>query len=299
MGKGHAWALVALLAIAGLAACPAQTAPAATGAGVPANWTAPFPPFRIAGDLYYIGSQDLASYLVVTSQGNILINSDLVASVPMLRASIEKLGFRYRDTKILLISHAHWDHAAGSARIRQETGAAYMVMEADVAVIESGGAKDFFYGGVAADRYPPATVDRVLHDGSTVTLGGSELVAHLTPGHTQGCTTWTMTVSEGGKSYRVVMVGSPNVNPGYRLVDNANYPQIAADYERTWRVLEALPCDIFLGAHGGYFGLQAKYARRRPGAANRFVDPDGYRRFVADAQRAFETELARQRAAGR
>ncbi len=219
-------------------------------------WTEPFPPFRIAGNLYYVGSKGLANYLVVTPQGNILINSDLVANVPLIEASIEKLGFKFKDTKILLISHAHFDHDAGSAKIKQLTGARYMVMDADVPVVESGGKLDFQYGNSPDDLYPPTRVDRVLHDGDEVKLGATVLVAHLTPGHTKGCTTWTMKVTQAGKTYNVVIVGSPNVNPGYKLVHNDNYSQIAADYQRMFEVLKSLPCDIFLGAHGAYFGLK-------------------------------------------
>src|SRR5256885_11290023 len=174
------------------------------------SWTEPFTPFRIAGNLYYVGSKGLANYLITTSEGNILINSDLEANVPMIAASIEKLGFKFKDTKILLISHAHWDHDAGSAKIKKMTGASYMVMDADVSVVESGGRTDFQYGNRPDFLYPPAKVDRVLHDGDKVTLGRTVLVAHLTPGHTKGCTTWTLSVTEGGKTYNVVIVGSPN-----------------------------------------------------------------------------------------
>jgi metallo-beta-lactamase class B len=261
------------------------------------EWTEPFPPFRIAGNLYYIGSKGLASYLVTTPEGNILINSDLEANVPMISASIEKLGFHFADTKILLISHAHWDHDAGSAKIIRMTGAKYMVMDADVSVVESGGKTDFQYGKTPSSLYPPAKVGRILHDGDQVKLGGAVLLAHLTPGHTKGCTTWTMKVTEGGKTYDVVIVGSPNVNPGYKLVSNPTYPQIAEDYERMWRVLKSLPCDIFLGAHGGYFGLEEKYPLRKEGAANPFVDPDGYKRFVTQKEQEFHIELAKQKLA--
>src|SRR5690349_18596859 len=183
------------------------------------EWTEPFPPFRIADNLYYVGSKGLASYLITTPQGHILINSDLEANVPLLQASITQLGFKFSDVKILLISHAHWDHDAGSASVKKLTGASYMVMDADVPVVESGGATDFHYGGDAATRYPPVRVDRVLHDGDEVKLGTVVLVAHLTPGHTKGCTTWTLTVRDGGKTYTAVIIGSPNVNPGYQLVD--------------------------------------------------------------------------------
>jgi metallo-beta-lactamase class B len=261
------------------------------------DWTEPFPPFRIAGNLYYVGSKGLANYLITTPQGNILINSDLEANVPLIEASIEKLGFKFKDTKILLISHAHWDHDAASATIKEKTGAKYMVMDADVSVVESGGKTDFQYGNSPANLYKPAKVDRVLHDGDKVSLGGAVLVAHLTPGHTKGCTTWTMQVTEGPKTYNVVILGSPNVNPGYKLVNNAAYPQIAEDYERMWRVLKSLPCDIFLGAHGGYFDLEEKYPRLKAGAANPFIDPDGYKKYIDEKEQEFRTELAKQKLA--
>ena len=261
------------------------------------DWTEPFPPFRIADNLYYVGSKGLANYLVTTPQGNILINSDLEANVSLIQASIEKLGFKFKDTKILLISHAHWDHDAGSAMIREITGAKYMVMDADVAVVESGGKTDFEYGNSPTTLYRPAKVDRVLHDGDGVKLGDAALVAHLTPGHTKGCTTWTMQVTDRGKAYNVVVLGSPNVNPGYKLVDNKAYPEIAEDYERMWRVLKSLPCDIFLGAHGSYFGLEEKYALMKEGSPNPFVDPSGYKKYIAQKKQDFRTELARQKLA--
>jgi metallo-beta-lactamase class B len=262
-------------------------------------WTEPFPPFKIAGNLYYVGSKGLANYLITTSQGHILINSDLEENVPLVRASVERLGFKFTDIKILLISHAHWDHNAASDTIKKLTGAKYMVMDADVSVVESGGKTDFQYGNVPASLYTPTKVDRVLHDGDEVNLGGTVLVAHLTPGHTKGCTTWTMKVKEADKTYNVVVIGSPNVNPGYRLVNNAAYPQIGADYEKMFRVLKSLPCDIFLGAHGNYFDLETKYMRLKEGAPAAFVDPEGYKKYVADKEQAFKTELAMQRTAPR
>jgi metallo-beta-lactamase class B len=260
------------------------------------DWTEPFPPFRIAGNLYYVGSKDLASYLITTPQGHILINSDLETSPPLIRASVEKLGFKFSDIRILLISHAHWDHDGGSAAIKTLAGAKYMVMDGDVSVVESGGKTDFQYGNEPTSLYPPTKVDRVLHDGEEVKLGGTTLVAHLTPGHTKGCTTWTMKVTEAGKSYDVVIIGSPNVNEGYKLVGNPSYPGIVSDYERTFQVLKSLPVDIFLGAHGSYFDLLTKYARLKEGAANPFIDPAGYKSYVTDREQAYRTELAKQKA---
>jgi len=261
------------------------------------DWTEPMAPFRIADNLYYVGSKGLASYLITTPKGHILINSDLEASVPLLQDSVAKAGFKFADIKILLISHAHWDHDAGSAAVKQATGAKYMVMDADVPVVESGGKTDFQYNSKPEWLYPATKVDRVLHDGDEVKLGGATLVAHLTPGHTKGCTTWTMKVNEGKKALDVVIVGSPNVNPGYKLVGNDQYPKIADDYRKMFKVLAALPCDIFLGAHGAYFGMDDKLAKLKPGAANPFIDPDGYKKFVAEKDAAFRAELDKQAAA--
>jgi metallo-beta-lactamase class B len=278
-----AWALLVLLA----PRLHAQVNP---------DWTTPIAPFRIAGNLYYVGGKDLASYLIVTPQGAILINSSLETSVPMIRASVEQLGFKFSDIKVLLISHAHWDHDAGSAELIKQTGAKYMVMDGDVGVVESGGATDFAY---AKDTYPAAKVERVLHDGSLVELGGTVLTAHKTAGHTRGCTTWTLQVKEAGRPLQVVIVGSWYVNPGFRLVDHpaqpASYPGIADDYRRTFAALKGLPCDIFLGAHGGYFDMLAKLARIKNGAKeNVWIDPKGYQAALAAREQAFEKELQRQ-----
>lgn len=263
------------------------------------DWTTPIAPFQITDHLYYVGSKDLASYLIVTPAGDILINSSLESSPALIRKSVEQLGFRFSDVRILLISHAHWDHDAGSAAILRATHAKYMVMDADVPVVESGGAKDFFY---PHDLYPPAHVDRILHDGDRVELGGVVLVAHKTPGHTRGCTTWTLRAPDHGKLVNVVIVGSWNVNPGFRLVNRpghpASYPGIAADYRKTFAVLKSLPCDVFLGAHGAYFDMDSKLARAKAGASQSvWIDPQGYKQAVAAHQQAFEAELKRQQSA--
>lgn len=258
------------------------------------DWTTPHTPFRVVGNVYYVGSKDLASYLITTPQGHILINSSLPSSVALIRKNVEALGFHFKDVKILLISHAHFDHCAGSALVKKLTGAKYMVMDADVPVVESGGRKDFAYGRSSGGRYAPSKVDRVLHDGSEVRLGNVVLVAHLTPGHTKGCTTWTMKVVDGGRTYNVVIVGSPNVLSEYKLVGNVSYPRIVQDYELTFRTLKALPCDVFLGAHGSYFGMEAKFARMKEGGVNPFVDPAGYSAYVAEREQAFLTALAKQ-----
>jgi|SRR5579875_1281911 len=254
------------------------------------QWNRPIAPYRVIANLYYVGTNYLASFLITTPEGDILINPDYEQSVPVIRRSVEKLGFRFSDIKIILISHAHDDHAAGCALAKKWSGAKLMVMEGDVAEVESGGAHDFQYH----QHWAPVTVDRVLKDSDKVILGGVTLVAHLTPGHTRGCTTWTTQVQENGRLYHVVIVGSPNVNPGYKLTGNKEYPEIAADYEKTFRVLASLPCDVFLGAHGIYYDMDAKLKQLGTGGGNPFVDPEGYRAYVAERERAFQTELEAQ-----
>jgi metallo-beta-lactamase class B len=274
---------------------------AATFAQVSAGWMDAFPAHRVMGNVYFVGSKGLAAYLITTPKGHILINSDLEPSVPQIRESVKKLGFKFTDIKILLISHAHFDHCAGSAKIKELTGAKYMVMDADVPVVESGGKKDFQYGNLPEAAYPTITVDRILHDGYQVKLGGVTLVAHKTAGHTRGCTTWTMKVRDdangsAGNMLDVVIVGSPNVNPGYKLVGNAVYPEIAKDYEHAFAVWRSLPCDVFLGAHGSYYDMEKKFARAKDGRVNPFIDPQGYKAYISERETAFQDELKKQQA---
>jgi metallo-beta-lactamase class B len=261
------------------------------------DWTTPLTPFRIAPNLYYVGSRDLASYLITTPAGDILINSNLASSPPQIRHSVEQLGFQFSDIKILLISHAHSDHASGSAAIIKQTGAKYMVMDADVSSIETGGRTDFAH----FTPFPAAHVDRILHNGSTVQLGGITLTAHKTAGHTPGCTTWTMQVVENGKPLNVVIVGSVTALSEYHLIATpghpASYPGIAQDYARTFTELEALPCDIFLSSHGEYFDLLHKVARMPTEGPSVWIDPTGYKRAIAQSRTDFEADLARQQAA--
>ena len=262
-------------------------------------FTEPFPPHKVIANVYYVGSKDLASFLITTPRGHILLNSNLESSVPMIRQNVERLGFRFSDIKILLISHGHFDHCAGSALIKQLTGAKYMVMEGDVPVVEDGGRSDFHYSDRPDFLFKPAKVDRILHDGDEVRLGDVVLTAHLTAGHTKGCTTWTLRVREGSKLYNLVIVGSPNVNPGYRLVHNSSYPQIAQDYEHTFQVLKTLPCDVFLAAHGSNYGMIEKFAQAAKAPSNPFVDPTGYTEYVANRELAFRAELSKQQSARR
>jgi metallo-beta-lactamase class B len=251
------------------------------------DWNKPYPPHRVIGNVYYVGTNYLASFLITTNEGHILINPNYEESVPLIEASMEKLGYHLKDVKIILISHAHDDHCAGAALLKKRTGAKLMVMDADVAEMQDGGASDFHYPNM---KWTPVKVDRVLHDGDVVKLGGSELTAHKTPGHTKGCTTWTAQVA--GRD--VVIVGSPNVNEGYKLVDNAKYPDIASDYKRTFEVLKSLRCDVFLGAHGVYYNMDQKFQRLAHGGINPFIDSQGYETWFADRELVFRKELTRQ-----
>jgi metallo-beta-lactamase class B len=275
-------------------------------AEVPASWTTPLAPFQIADNLYYVGSQDLGSYLVVTPEGNILINANLASSPAQIRASVEKLGFRWNDTRILLNSQAHSDHMGGAAEIISQTKARNMVMEGDVDDVQTGGKTDFTSPSPPDKTlYAPARVDRVLHDGDTVSLGGVTLTAHKTAGHTRGCTTWTMRShlpgEPEGTMRDIVIVGGAGFWSEYRFVASpgrpVSYPGIVEDFEHTFVALRALPADVFLGAHGGYFDLLTKLQQYSQLGPRAFVDPEGYRKFVDYSGKAFEATLMKQRAA--
>jgi metallo-beta-lactamase class B len=254
--------------------------------GGPEDQTTQFPPHKIIGNLYYVGTNSLAAFLVVTPQGNILINSTYERNVATIQKSIEQLGFKFSDTKILLGSHAHGDHQEGDALVKQLTGAQVVVMAEDVPALEA-----MKPGG------KPHPMDRILHDGDTVTLGGTTLVAHLTPGHTRGCTTWTMKVQEGGRTYDVVIIGSFGTNPGFQLVNNKDVPGIVGEFERTFKVARTLPCDVPLGSHPGMYNLQEKYAKLKAGGPNPFIDPQGYKVEVDVAEAMFRAVLAAQQKA--
>lgn len=260
-----------------------------------ASWNQPVMPFKIIGNLYYVGASDITSYLIATPKGLILLDSGFAETVPQVEANIKTLGFKLSDVKVLLNSHAHFDHAGGLAELKRVTHATLEVSAADAALMARGGLGDPGYGDKF--HYEPVQADRILKDRDKVELGGVTMTARLTPGHTPGCTTWTMQVMDGGKPYDVVFLCSATA-PGYKLVDNLAYPDIAADFTRSFATWKSLPCDVFLGAHGRYYDLQGKIARMQkhePG--NPFVDPAGYRAYLDQAQQAFEQELAAQRQA--
>jgi len=247
----------------------------------------PVPPFHIIGNIYYVGASDITSYLIVTPAGDILLDGGFVETAPQIEANIQTLGFKLADVKILLSSHEHLDHAGGFGELKRLTGAQLVAMAEEVPTLTSG------------TSFPAVTPDRVIHDADTVSLGGVTLTAHATPGHTRGCTTWTMVTQDNGKPYNVVFVGSATVLPAYRLTDHPNspatYPGIQSDYEKTFRVLHSLPCDVFLGAHGSFFSLtQKREAMAKNPVQNPFIDPAGYQAYVTRAEAAFRAELQRE-----
>ena len=254
--------------------------------GGPDDMTTPFPPHKVIGNIYYVGTRSLAVFLIVTPQGNILINSTYERNVPAIQKSVEELGFKFSDIKILLGSHAHGDHQEGDAMVKQMTGAQVMALAEDVPALEA-----MKPGG------KPHPIDKVLHDGDKVTLGGTTLVAHLTPGHSRGCTTWTLKAQEGGKSYDVVIIGSFGTNPGFKLVNNAEVPGIADEFRRAFKVARSLPCDVPLGSHPGMYNMEAKHAKIGTGAANPFIDPAGYTLEVDIDEAMFQAVLAEQQKA--
>ena len=245
----------------------------------------PFPPHKIIGNIYFVGPQALGSFLIVTPAGMILINSDYEVTVPVIRASVEKLGFKFTDIKILLGSHAHGDHQEADAMVKELSGAQVMAMAEDVPALQA-----MKPGG------KPHPIDRILHDGDQVTLGGTTLTAHLTPGHTKGCTTWTLKAEEGGKSYDVVIIGSAGVNPGVKLVNNTEYPGIVDDFIHTFRTLRSLHCDVPLGSHPGMYGMAAKYEKVGKGP-NPYIDPEGYQIEIDTNDAVFYRTLAAQKKA--
>ena len=253
-----------------------------------------FPPFRILGNLYYVGDDDLASYLIVTPQGSILINTGYEFSVPDIRSRMKTLGFQFTNIKILLVTHAHSDHAAGMATMKKLTGAKMLAMEREAPLLESGGKTDYLFG--SDGWFNPVKVDRTFQDGGKIELAGTELTAHLTPGHTKGSTSYTLDIAEGGRTYHVLIANLGTINPGTVLLHNPDYPNIAGDYAQTFRILRALPCDIFLTSHASQFGLFSKYRPGMPYDPERFLDHGIYLRVIDRQENAFLEQLEEEKA---
>jgi len=256
----------------------------------------PVAPFKIVGNVYYVGASDVTSFLITTPAGHILLDGGFAETAPQIAANVERLGFKLRDVKVLLSGHAHYDHVGGLAELKRRTGASLAASAADALLLARGGRGDFRFGDTLT--FPPVVADRILKDGDTVSLGGTVMTAHLTPGHTQGNTTWTTTTTEGGKTYAVAFMGSMSINPGVVLLGNPHYPGIAGDYARSFRAMKSLPCEVFLGPHGSFFDLQGKAKRLAAGESpNPFVDPAGCRAYLARMETAYEEQLRREKRA--
>jgi metallo-beta-lactamase class B len=257
------------------------------------KWDEPTAPSKIVGPLHYVGTTGLASYLFATKEGHILFNTGMPESGPLIVESMLKLGFDPKDLKILINGHGHSDHAGAFAYFKKLTGAQVAIMEPDVAMVEDGGKSDFHYGrDWQIMGQPPVKVDRVLRDGDTVRLGEVLLIAHHTPGHTRGATTWETTLVDNGRAYKVVWPDGGGFNPGYRIAkEPTSYPGINADYRRTHHFHEMLRPDIFLGAHAEWFGYEQKRERAKSDGVQAWVNPEEYRQFVAKQKRAFEEQV--------
>ena len=256
------------------------------------SWNQPIEPFRIVGNIYYVGANEIAAYLITSPHGHILLDGGFVETAPMIRANIRKLGFKPEDVKYLLNSHAHADHAGGLAQLKKWTGAEFVASAEDGALLARGGTDDFAWGNKLT--FPALRPDRIIQDSDTISVGATRMIAHITPGHTKGCTTWSTTTEENGHRYNVVFVCSTSA-PGYKLVNNPKYPSIVQDYRFTFAYLKTIPCDVFLGSHGSFFDLTAKRAAMKAHPKhNPFIVPGELRRYIERSEREFEAELKKQ-----
>jgi metallo-beta-lactamase class B len=267
------------------------------GAAQNPDWTKPFPPFRMVGNVYWVGSYDLSTYLITTPAGNILINTGMGSSAPEIAKSVETLGFKIADTKILTATHGHIDHVAAMAALKRMTGAKLIVSEPEKALLESGGQSDFRFGDSPNARFDPVTVDETFKDGGKISLGGTELTAHLHPGHTKGATSFTLNVQEAGKTYRVIIANMGSINPGVTVSGMPQYSNIATDYATTFIAQKDLKIDVWLASHAAQFRMHEKHMPGDPYNPERFVDPTGYIQAVQRLEKIYLDQLAKERAA--
>lgn len=260
-----------------------------------ADWTRPFPPFRIIGNIYWVGSYDLASYLITTPQGNILINTGVGDTAQQIKRSVEQLGFSMSDTKLLTATHGHYDHVAGMAELKRMTGARLVVSEPDKPLLETGGKADFRFGNTPGAQFEPAKVDGTFKDGESIGLGGTTLVAHLHAGHTKGATSFTLNVQEGGRTYRVIIANMGSINPGVKVSGMPGYPGITQDYAHTFLAQKDMKIDVWLASHASQFRMHEKYKPGDPFSPERFVDPQGFLTSVQRLEKAYLDQLASER----
>jgi metallo-beta-lactamase class B len=256
------------------------------------SWNKPVTPFRIAGNLYYVGATEVSSFLITTPEGHFLLDGGFAETAPQIERNIAELGFKLTDVKVLLNSHAHFDHAGGLAELKKLTGAKFLASERDAPLLRSGGHGDFRFGETLT--FPPIEPDQIVHDREAIRLGNQTMIAQLTPGHTKGNTTWTTKIHDGNKLYDVVFVGSQSALD-YKFVGQESYPRIKGDFEKSFVLLNQLPCDIFLASHGSLFHFVEKHERLLRGDAQAFIDPDGYNRYLRESEQEFRDKLTRQR----
>jgi metallo-beta-lactamase class B len=273
----------------------------AQGRAAPSNeeWTRPFPPFRLIGNIYWVGSYDLSTYLIASPQGHILINTGVGDTAKQIAQSVEALGFKIGDTRILTATHGHFDHVAGMAELKKMTGARVVIAEGDKDLLETGGRADFRFGDTPGAQFDPVRVDQTLKDGETIRLGGTELTAHLHAGHTKGATSFTTTIRENGKSYNVIIANMGSINPGVTVSGMPGFPGITQAYANTFLAQKDMKVDVWLASHAGQFRLHDKYKPGDPYDPNRFVDPAGFLASVQRLEKAYLAQLETERSSRR
>jgi len=288
-------ALIVLVLTAGAAAAALAQNPAQNGTQNE-EWTRQFPPFRMIGNIYWVGGYDLSTYLITTPQGHILINTGVGDTANQIKASMEQLGFKIGDVKILTATHGHIDHVAGMADLKRMTGARLIISEPDKPLLETGGKADFRFGTTPSAQFPPAHVDGTFKDGDKIELGGTTLVAHLNAGHTKGATSFTLDVTDAGKTYRVIIANMGSINPGVKVTGMPGYPTIGQDYAATFLAQKDMKIDVWLASHAGQFNMHDKYKPGDPYDPNRFVDPAGFLASVQRLEKAYLDQLEKDRA---
>ena len=258
------------------------------------DWIRPFPPFRMLGNVYWVGTYDLSTYLVTTPQGHILINTGLTQTIPQIKTGVEQLGFNLTDVKILTATHGHFDHVAGLAELKRMTGARVMMSEQDAELLESGAKSDFRFGDDPGARFEPVKVDRRLKNGDKIELGGVILTVHHHPGHTKGATSFTFDVRENNKTYRVGIMNMPAINPGVRVSGMPKFPEITQAYARTFHDQKEMKIDVWLASHAGQFDMHKKYQQGDTYNPDRFVDPEGFQAAVARLENLYRDQLAKE-----
>ena len=258
------------------------------------DWVKPFPPFRMLANLYWVGTYDLSTYLITTPEGHILINTGLTSTIPQIKAGVEQLGFKLSDVKVLTATHGHFDHVAGLAELKRMTGARVVMSGQDAELLESGAKSDFRFGDDPAAAFEPVKVDRRLKEGDKIELGGVAITAHLHPGHTKGATSFTFDVRENNKTYRIGIMNMPSINPGVRVSGMPKFPDIAQAYARTFHDQKEKRIDVWLASHAAQFNMHKKYQPGDPYNPDRFVDPQGFQTSVAQLEKLYREQLAKE-----